>query len=289
VTDEPATDERERAGPDGQGGTAPDEAPEWDAPDEATEVKATDDAPEGDPTDDAQDGNETEDSPDGDPGGPPVTVAEFLDENYRLFTVISVFAALSVYLSDLGRTGARGVRLGIGAALVLFLIAAVTGVVRAYEATDRVLEHEGLASKLWVLPHALFMYALLFLAVSIFLVIESRYPGEVGDVLASGVMYTLVFVYWALVSADRLYDGLSDRLDVRTSLGGAVRRAPHLSLAPTAVWAALRWDFGPPVVSPDASSTLVVGYVSALVLLHLAFTALVLVVLLGVDAAADEW
>lgn len=221
---------------------------------------------------------------DGERYGPPVTITEFLEENYRLFTVISVFGALSVYLSDLGATGAEPVKLGIGAALVLFLIAAMTGVVRAYRVTDRVLEHPGLESKLWVFPHALFMYALLFLALSILLIIESRYPGEVGSVLASGVMYTLVFVYWALISAEHLYD----RLEIRTTLRELAPRAPHLSLVPTVAWAYLRWDFGGLVVPPGTSSSLVVGYVSGFVLLHLGFTALVLFVLVSVDAFTRE-
>ncbi|QLG62763.1 hypothetical protein [Halorarum salinum] len=211
--------------------------------------------------------------------GPPVTVTAFMNENYRLFTMISVFAALSVYLSDLADADTGAVRLGIGAALVLFLVSSVAGVVRAYRATERVLHHPDAQSKLWVFPHALLMYALFFLTVSIFRIIETRYPGEVADVLASGIMYTLIFVYWAFVSREEQYEGFTRGPELRRLLP----QSPYLSLLPTAVWAYLGWDGGSLVLGPDRSAAVVVGFVFGVVLVHLLATAGIVLAMVGVD------
>lgn len=172
--------------------------------------------------------NQSMSSPEDDRDGP-IFMKSFLDENHRVFTVIGVFAALAVYLSQLGEPTTEALRLGVGASLFLFLLSIALGTHRSYQALERVRKDPSLKTHLWVLPYSVFMYSLLFLGLSVILVINRSYPNGVGGILASSIIYSLIFVYWTIVTTSSKYENI----DGKSAISGKYSLAPYLAVFPS--------------------------------------------------------
>lgn len=212
-------------------------------------------------------------------GDVPLTVKEFLEQNHRLFTVIGVFAALSMYLSELGELNSTGVKTGVSASLVLFFIAVSVGVYRTHNTSVKVRRQKTVQSSLRVFPFSAIMYSLVFLAAAVISIMYTRYPSEVGGILTSTIIYTLVFTYWTFVATSEEYDDLT----AHTTIGNAFSSAPYVAVPPMVAWWYWRIHIGAVANPLVASFSELVGHASALVILHFLFTLLMLFVLISVD------
>ena len=206
----------------------------------------------------------------------PPSLEEFLEENHRLFTVIGMFGALSVYLMKLRET-VSGVSGGpVGAVLLLFLLTSALAVRNSYRCTERARRH---GAYLLVFGYAVFMYSFVTLVVSVVFVIWSRYAQGAESVLGSSFVYALVFLYVPFAFRSDVLRGF----DGETPLAAGIRRAPHLAAGLLAVWYAVRWKSIALPALPLDSAAASIGTVLSLLGNHFAITAAVVGVLWVVD------
>ena len=160
--------------------------------------------------------------------GPP-SPEEFLESNHRLFTLIGVFGALSVYLMQFERAMTDAPGGPVGASLLLFLCTSALAVRNSYRCTRRAHEH---GAYLLLFGYAVFMYAFATLVASVLLLVVTRYARGAENVLSSSFVYALGFVYVPLVfRAERFrrFDGAP----VAAAVG---RYAPHVAAVLLAAW-----------------------------------------------------
>ncbi|MFC4551325.1 MULTISPECIES: hypothetical protein [Halorussus] len=221
-------------------------------------------------------GGETDEEGTGGRGDRPPTLEEFIEDNYRLFTVISVFGTLAVYLTQFQRSSTAATKGGVGAVLVLFMLTAVVALRNSYRATERARAHGAYAL---LFGYAVFMYAFVTLVVSVVLVIVGRYAQGAESVLGSSVVYALVFVYVPFIArADAFAEFDGGPLTAR-----AVRRTPHLAALLLASWYAVQWyrDALPTVEFGSAAYS--IGIVLSLVGHHFLITVAVFAALRALD------
>lgn len=206
---------------------------------------------------------------------------EFLESNHRLFTLIGVFGALSVYLMQFERSMTDAPGGPVGAVLLLFLCTSALAVRNAYRCTARARRH---GAYLLVFGYAVFMYAFATLAASVLLLIASRYARGAENVLSSSFVYALVFVYVPLVfRADRFRE-----FEGAPGVADAARRAPHIAAALLAGWHALELRRPGPAGLELDSAAYSVGIVLGLVGHHFLITAGVFGALWALNRAAER-
>lgn len=157
------------------------------------------------------------------------TIKNFLETNHRLFTVIGVFGALSVYFSDLGNADDEITKLGVSASLLLFLSAAVVGYIETSKAARRVRTQGSFKSTLRLFPYSVIMYGLFFLGVSITAIIGRSYSKGGAGILATAFLYFIMFLYWAYIYNYADYGSRVDGELVKL----AYDKSPILALIPT--------------------------------------------------------
>ncbi|WP_132058789.1 hypothetical protein [Halorussus amylolyticus] len=198
--------------------------------------------------------------------GPP-SLEEFIESNHQLFTIIGMFGALSVYLIEFQQSA--GVSRGsVGAVLVLFLLTSALAVRNSYLCTERARDH---GEYLLVFGFAVFMYAFVTLAVSVTLVIASRYAEGAENVIGSSLIYALVFIYIPFVFRADIFT----EFDGSAHAAAAIRYAPHLGAGVLSSWYAVKWRLG---ALPDVefgSAAYGIGFVLSLLGNHLAVTGVV--------------
>lgn len=202
----------------------------------------------------------------------PPSLEDFLEENHRLFTVIGMFGALSVYLMKFQETIAGASGGPVGAVLLLFLLTSFMAVRNSYRCTERARKH---GEYLLVFGYAVFMYSFVTLVVSVVFVIVSRYAQGAENVLSSSFVYALVFVYVPFIfraDAFREFDGAP-------GVSWMVRHTPYVAAVLLAGWHAVQWTSGglPPLELDSAAYS--IGIVLSLVGNHFAITAVVFGVL----------
>ena len=198
--------------------------------------------------------------------GPP-SLEEFIESNHQLFTVIGMFGALSVYLMQFQRS-ADVQRGSVGAVLLLFLLTSTLAVKNSYRCTERAREH---GEYLLVFGYAVFMYSFVTLAVSVVLVIASRYATGAEHVLGSSFIYALVFIYVPFV----FRAGAFTRFDGTGRAASAVRYAPHLAALLLAAWYALKWSRGTLPAVEFGTAAYGIGFVLSMLGNHLVVTGVV--------------
>ncbi|WP_137286151.1 hypothetical protein [Halorussus salinisoli] len=205
----------------------------------------------------------------------PASMEEFLETNHQLFTVIGIFGALSVYLMKF-QESATTTTGAVGAVLLLFLLTSSVAVRNSYRCAERARRH---GDYLLIFGFAVFMYAFVTLAVSVVLVILSRYAQGAENVLGSSFVYALVFVYVPFVfRADALRE-----FEGAEPIAAGIRHAPHLAAVALAGWYAVEWYHGVlPTLELD-SAAYSIGIALSLVGNHFVITAGVVGVLWAVN------
>jgi len=218
------------------------------------------------------------------------TVKSFVANNHRLFTVLGVFAALSVYLSQLVGSESSEAKVGVASSLLMFLLLACVGVIKTYWAIERCKADGQISSYARIFPFAIFLYALVSLSASVILIINSEYPEGAGNVLGSALIFALIFVYWSYVTTELVYEELPGY----SRVSSIYEYAPHISVVFLGVW---MWfsrenlQFNRILQGQDISYT--IGWVTGALIIHIFLTLILIISLVVFDQyvikqAADE-
>lgn len=131
--------------------------------------------------------------------GPTLSIKEYLEENHRLFTVIGVFAALSVYFVELAGTNDEVVQIGVAASLILFLTATAVGVIETERMAKMARTRGSFKSTIRIVPYSVILYGLFFLGVSVLYLIIEKYPQGARGLVTTSAFYSTGFFYWAAI------------------------------------------------------------------------------------------
>lgn len=202
-------------------------------------------------------GDQTEDRP--------PTLEEFIEANHHLFTVISVFAALAVYLTKFQQASTSATRGAVGAVLILFMLTALVALRNAYRYSERARER---GAYLLVFGYAIFMYSFVTLLVSVVLIIVGRYAQGAQNVLGSSFVYALVFIYVPFIFRADAFA----RFDGHPYVTAAIRRAPHLAALVLSAWYAVQWHNGTFPTLQFGDAAYAIGIVLGLIGNHFAIT-----------------
>lgn len=214
----------------------------------------------------------------------PHTVTGFLEYHHRLFTVIGVFAGLSVYLSSLGKNGSIGVKMGVSASLMLFFISVGVGVWRTRLVTAKVRKQLTFKSMARTLPFRAIEFSLMFLSAAILNIMWTRYSDEVGGILTSALITAFSFGYWTFVTDILRFD----KRDSHTIIGRAYITVPHQALIVTAGWA--YWMIMSVGMTNPVSTTYsaLVAQVIVSIFIHFLASLVVFRLLIGLDAGVHR-
>lgn len=131
--------------------------------------------------------------------GPALTIKEYLEENHRLFTVIGVFAALSVYFVELAGADDEVVQIGVAASLILFLTTTIVGVIETERMAKKARTKGSFKSTLRIIPYSVILYGLFFLGISVLYLIIEKYPHGARGLVTTSAFYSTGFFYWAAI------------------------------------------------------------------------------------------
>ena len=130
-----------------------------------------------------------------DSGLPPIGV--FLESNYELFTVMSVFAALTAYLSQLGNTEIS--KYGVVGSSMLFFITGLVAVKRVWKALDY-FETVGIKSTVLWFGYTTLLFGILAILMSLLGIMAVTYPEGTALIFTSAFVATFGSGYIALAS-----------------------------------------------------------------------------------------
>lgn len=214
----------------------------------------------------------------------PPTLGGFVEENYRLFTVIGVFAGLSVYLTELSSKQGPAARWGVSSSMLLFLLASGIGIIRTYGALGECREDASSNALMRAFPFSIVLYALFAMSGSIVYIMNNKYPDESGQLIISGVVYSAIFVYYILLRTRILYEEFRSY----SWVADYYSYSPTLAIPIEALWIWHRVQIGAMQNPLNANVTKNLGHVIGMIAQHLALTLGILALLIGLDYLIEQ-
>lgn len=175
------------------------------------------------------------------------SLSDFFEGNHELFTVISVFGALAVYLTQFQESLTEFSRLGVGSVLILFLL----GTLIALKETNSEFEKaKGNDQMRLIIGYGIITYSFIMLTFSISAIMMNSFPEGSGTVLFSGLLYGGAFVYLRGVMTNDFFTEIESK-NVLLEFG--LQRSPFLALAIFAsyYWYLYQQGDAPPIIQEN--------------------------------------
>lgn len=140
---------------------------------------------------------------------PPIPIELFLTANYKLLTVVSVFAALTAYLTQLPSTGTTA-SYGVGGSLLMLF---VSGWIM-FRKTIRELAKGFRGTSIQHIPrtfgYATFMWGFFGILAALFAIMAKQFPNGAGTLIGNALLFPILSVYLSLMFWFIGYEGNSN-------------------------------------------------------------------------------
>lgn len=129
--------------------------------------------------------------------GPPKSIQEFLNDNYKFLAIAGVFGAVVVYLSELAFTPGRQIIIGMVGGAIMFIISFLVVINNGIIEFARAYESKSLGT---AALHIFIIYAMIFIASSL-ASFFTRYPTASFEALDTLGAVTMVIIFVLIIRA----------------------------------------------------------------------------------------
>lgn len=211
----------------------------------------------------------------------PPSIEEFVNENYRLFTVISVFGALAAYFAQLPASN-QSIQYGVGGSLILFLITSSIALKKVNDQREELLSSDEKKPLFQELGYTGFLMGFLGIAVSILSLMMEEYPNGSGNLLQGVIMMVVGTAYITfLINRITEFRGY-------TKWQHLVRLSPTIAGIPLLLLFTMNWLKGETLPLMHENPGIQLGYISGLALFHALFTLVIASSAFALDALAKR-
>lgn len=185
-------------------------------------------------------------------GSGSVPMEDFLGENYRLLTVISVFAALTAYFAELTNPEAISAQYGTGGAIILFYVSSFLGAKRIWHQINKIpLSKIRYAGRL-------FGYSALFsgfagIIISLTLLMLREYPQGSGKLFEFPIIVLVLIILVSSASEMWNYEGA-------TKASIFVKYSPILGVGFVIIVYGINWVIGNPIPVSHENPNIEIAY-----------------------------